>query len=475
MNPGAVLERRPHRAAKVRGEKKMVATTSALTLIALNAWVRFELSRYGQRNLSARPIEQPFEVLYNGKRGMAALWITLLARRTPHMQIVRVSKDGAEGRVLAESRIAIPNRLVLSESLAICLERQRVMIERAQHRMEEIDTIDSLPLVKMPGKAESVSLANVACFLGRNVVDKLLNLPRKWLMRRDHWAIALNSEGLSGNKALYRDTAAIEDAKWSLTIPGAKDRFYADPFLWKGKDGRCHLFFEDLPYSTQKGVISYVALDPVSKTWCGTPQVVLERDYHLSYPFLFEHEGDIFMIPETSANKTIEVYRATSFPLKWTPHAVLMENIVAADATLHREGDTWWLFASVKEDSGPNWDELSLFHSDSPFGPWTAHPANPVISDCRHARMAGNVFRDTQGRLIRPAQNCEESYGAALTFSEITELSKTGYAETSLFDKKPPAHRSGLHTWNSNGEFTVVDVKMDLNRWARDQMIGTRL
>jgi hypothetical protein len=445
---------------------------------ALKLWVRFEQRLYGapiDPDPDDHAAHAPLDVFYNGKKGISALWKTLLACRTPHVQIVSLSADGTEARLLAESHIAIQNKLLFCISLANCLQRRRMLYERAKRRHDEATCLTSFPLLQVPTEADAVSSIEVARFAARHLLQKIINQPKKWLLRRGHWAIAFNNERLSSNAGLFQDTSAIDDAKWWLKIPCPKDRFYADPFLWTDKTGHSHLFFEDLSYSTQKGVISYVALDPLTKTWHGSPRVVLERDYHLSYPFLFEHEGEIFMIPETSANRTIEAYRAAPFPTTWTPHRILMKDIIAADATLYRDGATWWLFASVQEDSGPNWDELSVFFSDSPFGHWTAHPANPVISDCRRARMAGNVFRDMQNRLIRPAQNCEESYGAALLFCEITELTSTTYAERPLFMKRPPPRCSGLHTWNSVGDLTVVDIKMDLNRWARDRLIGTRL
>lgn len=451
---------------------------AALFPPALKLWVRFEQGLYGaprDPDLDEHASHSALAAVYNGTRGVTALWKTLLARQTPHVQIVWLSADGTEGHVLAESHIAIPNRLFFCDSLAIALQRQRLLYDRANRRRAEAACLTAVPIVQIPTRAEAVTFMDVVRFALRHLLQKILSQPQKWLLRRGHWAIAFNNEGLSRNAELFSDASAIDDAKWWLKIPCPKDRFYADPFLWSDEDGHGHLFFEDLPYRTGRGVISYVALDPDTKTWCGPPRVVLERPYHLSYPFLFEHNAQIFMIPETSGNRTIEVYRAAPFPTTWAFHMTLMEDIVAADATLYCDGARWWLFASVKQDSGPNWDELSIFFADSPFGPWTAHPANPVISDCRRARMGGNVFRDMQSRLIRPAQNCEESYGAALLFCEITELTTTTYAERPLFIKHPPARRSGLHTWNSVGDFSVVDIKMDLNRWARDRLIGTRL
>ncbi|WP_144063516.1 glucosamine inositolphosphorylceramide transferase family protein [Caballeronia insecticola] len=438
--------------------------------LTLELWMAFEHLLYRAprgRDLFAasRATEPEFEVLYNGAPGIANLLKILLCHRTPHVQVVR---RGLEGRVhlIAESHIAIPNRLFFCDSLSLSLSRQRLLLDRATQRLRETASLDDFPVVEIARAETNHSSVDVMRFAVRHLREKVINQFRKRLSRRGHWGIALHDEGSS-------DSAS--DAAWWLQIPSPQDRFYADPFLWRDAKGHYHLFFEDLPYSTGKGVISHVALDPVSRKWDTTPRVVLERPYHLSYPFIFEYEGDVFMIPETSGNRTIEVYRAAPFPSAWAHHATLMNDILAADTTLLHEAGTWWLFTTIEQGSGPNWDELHLYHAPTPFGPWRAHPRNPIVSDCRRARMAGNIFRDASGRLIRPAQDCEREYGAALWFCEINVLNEQDYEETPVLVKNAAPERSGLHTWNKAGDITVVDIKMNISKRASARVGYSRL
>ena len=74
---------------------------------------------------------------------------------------------------------------------------------------------------------------------------------------------------------------------------------------------------------------------------------MLERDYHLSYPFLFEWHGQLSMAPETKRNKTIELYRYVEFPLKWEFERVIIDDVQAVDATLHELDGMWWLFCNI--------------------------------------------------------------------------------------------------------------------------------
>ena len=127
----------------------------------------------------------------------------------------------------------------------------------------------------------------------------------------------------------------------------------------------------------------------------GEARTVLERPYHLSYPFLFTYDGVTYMIPESSENGAVELYRADSFPDRWRFVRNLIPDIDAADATLVHENGKWWLFANVRQAPGVSpWDELFLFFSDDPVsGRWESHPMNPIVSDCRSARPAGAFIR----------------------------------------------------------------------------------
>ena len=61
---------------------------------------------------------------------------------------------------------------------------------------------------------------------------------------------------------------------------------------------------------------------------------VLEKDYHLSYPFVFEFENNFYMVPETESNNNIELYKCTDFPRKWEYHGEIMNNVSAVDTTI---------------------------------------------------------------------------------------------------------------------------------------------
>jgi hypothetical protein len=250
-------------------------------------------------------------------------------------------------------------------------------------------------------------------------------------------------------------TCPFDDPSDYLLMPCPEDRFYADPFLFE-KDGKTFLFFEDFRYREGRAVISCCELGSDGKP--GEPFEVLRCPFHLSYPFVFEHEGATYMIPETRGNRMVELYRATNFPTTWIAEAVLFRDVHVVDATIHKVNGKFWMFAGVSNGMYSTCDELCLFFADELKGPWRPHSKNPVLSDVRRSRPAGRLFYD-QGRLIRPSQDCGKAYGYALVFSEVLILTESEYEERLICRVEPDvvAGCVGTHTYNRTEQFEVVD------------------
>ena len=270
----------------------------------------------------------------------------------------------------------------------------------------------------------------------------------------DQWALAyrFRSGPCDSNNTFYRFK--------NLLPPG--DRFWADPFAIKADD-RYYVFIEEYLYDTAKGHVSVIELD--RKGVVKGPTKVLERDYHLSYPFVFEWNGNYYMVPESAANKTIELYRAKSFPFVWQLEKVLMTDVRAKDATLAEIDGTWWMFVSISEHSIP--DELYLFSAATPLGPWKPHRRNPVKSDVRGSRPAGALF-EWNGDVYRPAQDSSGRYGYAISINRITQLDHDQFREEQVSSILPNWNRDLLatHTIGIAGDLTVVDCLIKRSRWS---------
>ncbi|HEY7546100.1 MAG TPA: hypothetical protein VID27_14510 [Blastocatellia bacterium] len=208
----------------------------------------------------------------------------------------------------------------------------------------------------------------------------------------------------------------------SRDVTDADAGFVADPFMIRvGADW--FMFFEVMNRQTRKGDIGLaVSRDAISWRYC---QRVLIEPFHLSYPYVFEHDGEFFMIPETIERRAISLYRAARFPFEWTLEATLI-NGVAADPSIFRLNGKWWMFAC---DTPRQHDHLSLYFADELTGPWREHPRSPLIrGDERIARPAGRVIV-SNGSAIRFAQDCSSTYGAAVRAFDVEVINEEIYVE----------------------------------------------
>ena len=190
--------------------------------------------------------------------------------------------------------------------------------------------------------------------------------------------------------------------------------------------------------------------------------VALEKDFHLSYPCVFEHEGEFFMTPEQQESGEIALYRATNFPLKWEKAGTLVPEFEGLDPTVFFHDGKWWLFTS-KEDENENFN-LHIYYSDELTGDWKAHPGNPFIAKENVLRPAGRPFMHN-GILMRPSQNCTETYGGSINISRITALSETTFKEKLFAELRPSdpwKYWNGMHTVDFGAEFTIIDGKRRL-------------
>jgi len=242
--------------------------------------------------------------------------------------------------------------------------------------------------------------------------------------------------------------------RWILS-PSLCESF-ADPFLIKTSHGT-YLFFENHRFPHKNANISLICKREAVKT--GQTRIALRKPVHLSFPFLFEHDGDIFMIPEAWKTKKIALYKAIDFPLNWKEVSVLVDNVSGVDPILFKYGDRYWL-AFTSREHGPDIN-LFLYYASDITGPWSPHKRNPVKTDVRSSRSAGNVF-ELVGDLIRPAQDCSQTYGGRISLNKIKRLTPEEFEEDHLgFIEPNPKEKfnRGIHTINAIDDKLFLDGK----------------
>ncbi len=216
--------------------------------------------------------------------------------------------------------------------------------------------------------------------------------------------------------------------------------FLADPFGVALDDGM-RVYAEALDLVQDVGIIvsTDIANDGTLGPWCER----LWRPEHLSYPFPLLVDGELHIIPECAASRTVTAWKTDDDGNLHEP-TVLLDGMAALDASIVWFDGRWWMFATDAEREPVN--ALHVFYADHPLGPWTAHAANPVKIDVRSTRPAGTPFV-VDGVLYRPAQDCSTGYGAAVSIERIDELTPTTFAEHTVRRLLPDAARpQGMHT-----------------------------
>lgn len=239
------------------------------------------------------------------------------------------------------------------------------------------------------------------------------------------------------------------------TLEDDGQRFYADPFVVK-HNGQIHLFVEEYPYATGRGVISVATLGADGRF--GAPRVILEEPYHLSYPQVFSHGGEMYMLPESGGARRLVLYRATSFPDRWEVDTVLMDDLDINDATLLQRDGRYWLFGTERRGSGSASDTLVVFYAPELRGPWSPHRLNPIAID-RSAARPGGAFIERDGRTFLPLQDGQDSYGGGLGLAELLRLDDDAVVLGAPVPIRAGAAwaRKGIHTLNRAAGVEVVD------------------
>jgi hypothetical protein len=261
-----------------------------------------------------------------------------------------------------------------------------------------------------------------------------------------HWQIGLRRS----QQPLYRrpESVAAAEVTWLDTPRG---KFWADPFLIE-RNGATWVFFENYDYAERRAVIDCGRMENGRLEEVRT---VLNRPEHLSFPHVFEHDGEVWMVPESEQAGAVNLYRAARFPDQWVFERTLLD-IRAVDPVPFVYRNRWYMFVSPVVVDGQVPFTL-LFTAPQLPGPWKLHPAGCISSDVRIARGAGAIIRDGE-RLIRVSQECAEGYGHSVCFSEI-EVGEASYEARPYAQLLPEAlgNLDGVHTYNRVGDWEVID------------------
>lgn len=221
----------------------------------------------------------------------------------------------------------------------------------------------------------------------------------------------------------------------------------ADPYLFV-KNSRLYLFYERLDTVYGKGRICMRSTDDLIN-WTEEVDVLVEP-FHLSFPYVFEDNGKVYMLPESGENNTISLYEASDETLtKWSLIKNLRENEPWYDSTIVKKDNLYYLFTG--DQPVKTKQTQHLFVSKSLLGPYKEHPSSPIYLGLDGGRNAGSII-EQEGSLYRPIQICVNSYGEQTNIMRIESLTPSDYKETvysnNIIDTTRSPFEYGGHQWN---------------------------
>lgn len=348
------------------------------------------------------------------------------------------------GNVMTQSTWLMNNALLLEKSTFFLKYYLDNLAQGKELKFENTPCIYDKKLYRTP------SFIKLICYMLKTYFPPLKREFSKKLMRKNavvRWGVAFSLDK-NCQKSLFR----------YHKIQNPKGRFLADPFV-VSHNGRDICYVEDYDYKRGKGHISAVEIFENGKyNFLGT---VLDEEYHLSYPYIFKHKDDIYMIPESSEAKEVRLYKSIDFPMKWTYVRSLIKNIEAVDSTLLIKKSKLFLLTNYCSASlNDNYSELHMYTSDDLIeGEFKKVNADfPLIFDSKRARNGGVINNGNKVYRVNQVHK-KAHYGYGFAINEIKKLDESGYREEKVGEVFPLFYDGlmGTHHFNNNGKFSVVD------------------
>ncbi|MEQ1717718.1 MAG: hypothetical protein ABL907_17360, partial [Hyphomicrobium sp.] len=239
--------------------------------------------------------------------------------------------------------------------------------------MGALPTDDPSEQTSFAGRSSIFSAATA--FAGKRGRRKFARLAGRLSGNSPKWHVAWRRIDSTAQPAA--GPLALKDYK---VLDDDGQRYFADPFVF-AQEGRTHVFVEELPDATGRGHLAHFELSADGRASAVTP--VLEMPFHLSYPFVFAHDGQIWMLPESSSAGGLDLYRATRFPDRWEKVARLIEGRVHDATIFQHQGEyqvqhqgqdqgqhqgKWWIAAGSETLQSSSWDALSLYSASTLMG-----------------------------------------------------------------------------------------------------------
>ena len=369
---------------------------------------------------------------------------------TVNIDILACTKTITKFEILISGKICpkptwILTRLFVYKKSIFFLKKfiDNIAVNRKLPKSINARSLDYLQKDNFTAKTKMIIEYMIFTLLKKTIISILNKIRGKKVNR---WSIAY-----SNSKPLTKSFSRFKE------VLNPKARFLADPFLFSS-NGKTYIFVEDYFFDENKGKISVIDITNGIEKFLG---VVLEEEFHLSFPYVFKDSNKIYMIPETHESNEIRLYECINFPMKWKYKCTLMNKVTAADTILIKKNKIWYMLTNIcSAGINDHCSELHIFYSDNLFSnDWKPiKTGNPVIFNSLKARNGGIFEREGKVYRVNQVQSLNE-YGYAFAINIIKIIDKNLFVEEEIKRVNPDflPEISGTHHFNSNNKFSVFD------------------
>lgn len=375
--------------------------------------------------------------------GPPGFWEIMKGQKTQGVILQRLGEKLDAGKIILKREYAVISHSYIENVSKLLIQSADMpaqaikMMASGSLILDEIKTIPTqAPIYKYPNNLQ----------FGKFLFILLKNkIKFSWirLMRQENWIIG------------YR---LLNEKNYKFIAPPRDGEYYADPFTFCDEK-KSYIVAEHYSYRTKKGTI--VLIQPGHNQ----TKTIIEKDTHLSYPFIFEENGIIYLMPEESNAGKLNLYKWNTISKTFDFYRTILE-LPCVDASIVKHEGLYYIFLGLK-GLLPN-EKLFIYYSSQIEGPYQPHEANPVKVSPSGSRMAGAFFYHNN-MLIRPSQHSIKYYGEKVIFQKVKQLSTSNYSEevdSELLPFKNSPFNCGLHNYHKNDHLEVVDLKKMRSGWV---------
>ena len=250
-------------------------------------------------------------------------------------------------------------------------------------------------------------------------------------------------------------------------IPFDEHYWYADPIL-VSHEGTDYLFMESFDMRTQLGSIACARFDEAGVL--SRPKVIIQEKYHMSFPMVFSWNGQLYMIPETCGNRSLNLYRCRGNMEQWELEVSFpVEEKLVDTAVVTCSGDRVEIITAALHPQDPlrcRWQKYEIRKEREGYRLVAEEAFNARDAYGYGYRMAGSLIREN-GRVILPAQvSTEVDYGAWMNLYDFSGgdltrmpvLKKVDVRNILLPDVAQKEH-IGVHSYALSDRYEVIDMR----------------